>query len=165
MALADEGLIGGAGLSNHPIELMERALTVGPIAVVQHQHSLLSRDADRDGVPDWCALHGIPFLAWSPLASGFLADGFDLDALDAADLRRGLRWATGADAISVRSIRAVLGEIAHDRACAIAAVALSWVTSRSGRHAILGARSPAEVDVVRSLPELQPHELERLERA
>ncbi|HEY7627331.1 MAG TPA: aldo/keto reductase, partial [Ilumatobacteraceae bacterium] len=49
MALVDEGLIGGAGLSNHSPELMDRALAIGPIVVVQHQYSLLHRTPESDG--------------------------------------------------------------------------------------------------------------------
>jgi aryl-alcohol dehydrogenase-like predicted oxidoreductase len=59
----------GGGLSNHPVVLMDRALTVGPVAVVQHQYSLLHRAPEREGVLAWCAEHGAEFLAWSPLAS------------------------------------------------------------------------------------------------
>jgi aryl-alcohol dehydrogenase-like predicted oxidoreductase len=56
-------------------------LVVGPVAVAQHQFSLLHRAPEHDGVLDWCAEHGVAFLAWAPLASGFLADHFDLEAL------------------------------------------------------------------------------------
>jgi aryl-alcohol dehydrogenase-like predicted oxidoreductase len=59
--------------------------------VVQHQYSLLHRAPEADGVLAWCRQHQVPFLAWSPLASGFLADGFDPAALTAGDLRRRLR--------------------------------------------------------------------------
>jgi aryl-alcohol dehydrogenase-like predicted oxidoreductase len=94
MALRDEGLIGGAGLSNHDPVLMTRALAVGPVAVVQHQYSILHRAPEHDGTLSWCEAESVPFLAWAPLASGFLTAGFDLDALHPTDLRRRLSWAT-----------------------------------------------------------------------
>ncbi|MEL6893468.1 MAG: aldo/keto reductase [Actinomycetota bacterium] len=108
MELVDEGLIGGGGLSNHPIELMERARRVGPIAVVQHQYSALHQRAHTDGTVAWCAEHAVPFLAWAPLASGFLVDDFDLDALHPDDLRHRLTWANdrGAEVDEIRRLLA-----------------------------------------------------------
>jgi aryl-alcohol dehydrogenase-like predicted oxidoreductase len=79
--LVTEGLVRAGGLSNHPVELMDRARVVAPVAVVQHQYSLLHRAPETDGVLDWCAAHDSAFLAWAPLASGFLAAGMDLAAL------------------------------------------------------------------------------------
>ena len=86
MELVDEGVIGGAALSNHPVALMERAVAVGPVAVVQHQYSLLHRTPEIDGTLAWCEEHGVAFLAWSPLGSGFLVDGFDLTDPAAGEL-------------------------------------------------------------------------------
>jgi len=63
------------GMSNYPVALMDRASAIGPVSVVQHQYSLLHRTPEVDAVLSWCADNGAAFLAWSPLASGFLADG------------------------------------------------------------------------------------------
>ena len=41
--LIGEGTVRAGGLSNHPVELMDRARAVGPVSVVQHQYSLLHR--------------------------------------------------------------------------------------------------------------------------
>jgi len=162
MVLRDEGSIGGAGLSNHSVELMDRALAVGPIAVVQHQYSLLDRTPERDGILDWCAEHGVPFLAWSPLASGFLADGFDIDPLHPDDLRRRLRWATTDADLTMRT-RTAVSEVAARHGATMVAVALAWATRRPGRYAILGARSPDEAAALGSpLPTLDGDDLARL---
>ena len=48
--LVTEGLVRAGGLSNHPVELMERARGVAPVAVVQHQYSVLHRSPETDGV-------------------------------------------------------------------------------------------------------------------
>ena len=149
MALVDEGLVAAAGLSNHSIAVMERALAVGPIAVVQHQYSLL--DGEACGVIQWCHARGIPFLAWSPLASGFLADSFDVGTLDPDDLRRRMPWAT-TDAERVARVRDVLGQVAARHDATMVAVALAWTTRRPGVHAIVGARTPAETEVVTTPP-------------
>jgi aryl-alcohol dehydrogenase-like predicted oxidoreductase len=162
MALRDDGVVGGAGLSNHSAELMDRALTVGPIAVVQQQYSLLHRTPERDGVLAWCADHAVPFLAWSPLASGFLADGFDLEPLHPDDLRRRLSWATRESDL-VRRVRSAASEVAERHGTTMVSVALAWATRASGGYAILGARSPAEAAVLGNpLPILDDDDIDRL---
>ena len=144
MTLAAEGLIGGAGLSNHPPELMERASAVGPVAVVQHQHSLLQ--PAPPAVTDWCAASDVPFLGWAPLASGFLVDGFDLEALAEGDLRRNLPWARDGRDATVR-VRAELAVLAERHACSMVDVAIAWAAAPPARGAIVGARTPAEASV------------------
>lgn len=140
MELVEEGKVRVGGLSNHPVDLMDRACAVGPVGVVQHQYSVLHREPERDGVLEWCRANDVPFLAWAPLASGFLADGFDLNALAPDDLRRGLPWAADARAISVVSD---LDLIARATGCTRRELALAWVVHRAG-HAIVGARNAAE---------------------
>jgi aryl-alcohol dehydrogenase-like predicted oxidoreductase len=66
--LIGQGTVRAAGLSNHPVDLMDRARAIGPVAVVQHQYSLLHRAPQADGVLAWCKRRWVPFLAWSPLA-------------------------------------------------------------------------------------------------
>ena len=165
MELVEDGTIAAAGLSNHPVELMERALAVGPIGVVQHQYSVLVRDAEGDGVLDWCAARGIPFLAWSPLASGFLVDGFDLEATHATDLRRRLRWASTEHDRTQRT-RSALQTVAEQHDTTMVAVALAWVTRGPGVHAIVGARTPAEAELLgRPLPRLTSENVQLLDQA
>ncbi len=130
---------------------MDRAAAVGPVSVVQHQYSLLHRAPEADGVLDWCAAHKVPFLAWSPLASGFLADGFDLAALTAGDLRRRLRWADPA-VVDMGRLRRDLAAIATGAGLSISALAAGWVLAR-GAQPIIGARTVAEA---RQIATFQP---------
>ena len=138
-------------------------LAVGPIAVVQHQYSML--DGEAGGGVQWCHERGIPFLAWSPLASGFLADSFDVGTLDADDLRRRMRWAT-TDAERVARVRDVLGQVAARHEATMVAVALAWTTRRPGVHSIVGAWTPAETEVFATpLPALADDDLRLLDGA
>lgn len=164
MSLADEGLICGGGLSNHPIELMDRALTVGPISVVQQQYSLLWRRPESDGVLAWCEHHDVAFLGWAPLASGFLTDGFDLGRLVPGDLRHRLRWASGDDRARVEAIRGAAAAVARRHDTTMISVALVWAT-RSGTYAIVGARTPDEARAAPVLPILEADDIAELDAA
>ena len=103
--LVSAGTVGHVGLSNHPVELLRRAHSVTPISVVQDQWSILHHPPETQAVRDWCADSDVRFLAWAPLASGFLTDDFDLEATDPLDLRRSLPWATGQGASKLESVR------------------------------------------------------------
>ena len=104
--LVAEGKVGALGLSNHDTGLLRRGHAVAPIAVVQHQWSILHHPPETDAVRQWCAEVGAAFLAWSPLASGFLVDGFDLEATVPGDRRRSMRWASGDGAQRLAAVRA-----------------------------------------------------------
>src|ERR1700694_2542499 len=71
--------------------------------------------------------HAIGVLCWSPLASGFLTDGFDLDALDPGDFRRSHSLAREPRASLLKRVRAALMQIAHERQKTLAELAIAWV--------------------------------------
>jgi aryl-alcohol dehydrogenase-like predicted oxidoreductase len=85
--LVAEGKVRHGGLSNHPPELVERALAVGPVAALQFQYSALARAPEDDLLP-YALDRGLGVIVWSALASGFLTDDFSLDALAEDDFRR-----------------------------------------------------------------------------
>lgn len=145
-ALVEEGLVGAIGLSNHSAESMGHAMHVAPVAVVQHQWSVLHHEPAADLAATWCELHGARFLGWSPLASGWLAESFDVDALEPDDLRRRLPW-TRSDVDRVRTA-------ARDAGMPVERFALSWAARRA--HPIVGARSPAEVTLMLDIEPLPP---------
>jgi aryl-alcohol dehydrogenase-like predicted oxidoreductase len=85
--LVAEGKVRHGGLSNHPPDLVERALAVGPVAALQFQYSALAREHEEALLP-YASERGLGVIVWSPLASGFLTDGFSLDPLAEDDFRR-----------------------------------------------------------------------------
>jgi aryl-alcohol dehydrogenase-like predicted oxidoreductase len=85
--LIAEGKVRYGGLSNHPPELVERALAVGPVAALQFQYSALVRGHEESLLP-LAEEHGLGTIVWAPLASGFLTDGFSPDDLASDDFRR-----------------------------------------------------------------------------
>jgi len=85
--LVAEGKVRYGGLSNHPPDLVERALAVGPVAALQFQYSALVREHEAALLP-FAEERGLGLIVWAPLASGFLTDGFSVDDLAADDFRR-----------------------------------------------------------------------------
>jgi aryl-alcohol dehydrogenase-like predicted oxidoreductase len=152
--LIEEGKVRGGGISNHPAADVDRALAVGPVAALQYQYSLLHRDPEADILQ-----LGIGVLAWSPLASGFLAEGFDLDELVPDDFRRDHPFAR----LDLGPLRAQLREIGARHGRSAAQVALAWALRHPGiAGAIVGIRSPAEARELPGVLDLPPRELEAL---
>jgi aryl-alcohol dehydrogenase-like predicted oxidoreductase len=152
--LIDEGKVRHGGISNHPAADVRRALAVGPVAALQYQYSLLHRDPEAEILS-----LGIGLLAWSPLASGFLAEGFDLADLVADDFRRTHPFAQ----LDLAPLRAKLAEIGgrHGRSAAQAAIA--WVLRHEGvAGAIVGVRTPEEAKELTGVLDIPPAELEAL---
>lgn len=137
-SLIAEGKVRWAGLSNHPVELVERAHRVAPVTSCQEQLSLLA-GPDDPRVLELARKQGIGVLCWAPLASGFLTDGFSLDALDPDDFRRRSRLAGQGDTIEAHRREAA----AQKRTLRRHAVA--WVLEQPGvTAAIVGVRNATE---------------------
>jgi len=146
--LIQEGKVRYGGLSNHTIELMERALTVGPITSNQHQYHLLNRAIEQDVLP-FSQQHGIRFLAWSPRASGFLIDGFDLERLDPQDFRRRHPYAQEPAWTKLQQVREELQVIARDHHRQLIELALAWVLRLPAvTGAIIGIRNEQEARAI-----------------
>jgi aryl-alcohol dehydrogenase-like predicted oxidoreductase len=123
------------GLSEVTVEEIRRAQAIHPVASVQSELSLWTRDA-LDEVLPYCAGHGIAFLPFSPLGRGFLAGRFaSSDELPQDDFRRGLprfqQDALRQNLAIVERVRA----IAERLAVTPAQVALAWVLAQ-GDHVI-----------------------------
>jgi aryl-alcohol dehydrogenase-like predicted oxidoreductase len=152
--LIDEGKVRHGGISNHPAADVERALAVGPVAALQYQYSLLHREPEVDILE-----LGIGVLAWSPLASGFLAEGFDLEQLVPDDFRHSHPFAQ----LDLGPLRARLAEIADRNGRSAGQVALAWVLRNPGvAGAIVGVRAPDEAEELPGALGIPPEELEAL---
>jgi aryl-alcohol dehydrogenase-like predicted oxidoreductase len=125
--LVREGKVRTLGLSEAGAATIRRAHTVHPIAAVQSEYSLWTRDPEA-GVLDVCRELGIGFVPFSPLGRGFLTGAIkSTDQLGADDFRRGLpRF----DAENLeRNLKAVarLEAFAADKGTTAAKLALAWV--------------------------------------
>jgi len=143
-ALIQEGKVRYGGLSNHTIDLMQRAMTIAPITSNQHQYNLLFRAIEHDVLP-FSQQHGIGVLCWSPLASGFLTDGFDLDSLEPQDFRRRHPYAQETRYTLLRQMRGRLQDIARDHQRSLTELAIAWVLRQPAvTGAIMGIRNEGE---------------------
>jgi aryl-alcohol dehydrogenase-like predicted oxidoreductase len=145
--LVQDGKVGQLGLSEVSPATLRRAHAVHPIAAVQSEYSLWSRDPE-DGVLEACAQLGATFVAYSPLGRGFLTGRFrSTDDLAADDWRRSNPRFQGENlARNLELVRRVEG-LAARRDVTPAQLALAWVLAQ-GDHvvAIPGTRSVARLE-------------------
>lgn len=123
------------GLSEVSVEELERAHAIHPVATVQSELSLWTRDAIEGGVLRWCAEHGATFIPFSPLGRGFLTGKLTADAIGDDDFRaRNPRFAEEALAQNMRIVD-VVREVAERLDATPAQVALAWVLAQ-GDHVV-----------------------------
>jgi aryl-alcohol dehydrogenase-like predicted oxidoreductase len=131
--LVKAGKIRHAGLSECSEQTLRRACQVLPIAAVQSEYSIWSRDPEG-GVLAACEELGVTFVSYSPLGRGFLAGNFrDTRDLPQGDARASHpRFQQQAAAGNARLVEAIHG-IAAEHGGTAAQVAIAWVLSRSPR--------------------------------
>jgi len=143
-ALIREGVVRYGALSNHPPDLIARALRVGPVTALQHQYNLLERAIEAAILP-LAQQRGLGVLAWSPLASGFLTAGFALERLDPQDFRRRHRYAHEPAATRLQAVRTQLAALARAHNRPLADLAIAWVLREPVvTGAIMGIRAARE---------------------
>ncbi|WP_091743128.1 aldo/keto reductase [Phenylobacterium immobile] len=124
--LKAEGKILALGLSEVDSDILRRAQAVAPIAALQSEYSLWTRDVEED-ILATCAELGVGFVAYSPLGRGFLANSEIVEAND----RRLQHPRFQADAIAANSLRrAAIEAVAASRGVTTAQVSLAWVLSK-----------------------------------
>lgn len=134
-ALVREGLAREIGLSEVTVDELERAHAIHPVAAVQSELSLWTRDAIDDGVVDWCAANGAAFVAFSPLGRGFLTGTITDAAFDERDFRAANPRFSAASIAANRAIVDVVRRVAGRHGATPAQVALAW-TLGVGEHVI-----------------------------
>ncbi|MFH9548462.1 aldo/keto reductase [Streptomyces sp. NBC_00377] len=150
--LVREGKVRQLGLSEVTAAELRTAHDVHPIAAVQSEWSLFSRDIESQVVPAVREL-GVTLVAYSPLGRGFLTGSFaDADQdLTADDFRRRQPRFTGDNAAANGALLDPLRAIAEARGATPGQIALAWVQQQSRVHGlsvipIPGTRKPARVE-------------------
>jgi aryl-alcohol dehydrogenase-like predicted oxidoreductase len=145
--LVAAGKVRFLGLSEASGATLRRAARIHPIAALQSEYSLWSRDIEQDALPA-CRELGVGLVAYSPLGRGFLTGAIKAASdLTAGDRRlEHPRFQGGNLSTNVALVEA-LAEIARARGCTPAQLALAWVLGR-GPHIvpIPGTRSIARLE-------------------
>ena len=129
--LVSAGKIRVLGLSEAGPETLRRATKVHPIAALQSEYSLWSREVETNGVLATCRELGITFIPYSPLGRGFLTGAIQkLEDLDPTDWRR-TNPRFGEKALQENlKLAATVKEIASEKGVTPAQLALAWVLAQ-----------------------------------
>lgn len=128
--LVQEGKVRHLGLSEAGAETLRRACKVHPIAALQSEYSLFSRDVEGS-ILDTCRELGITFVAYSPLGRGFLTGQIkNVNDLDASDYRRMAPRFQPENFPKNLDLVEKVRELAAAKGCTPSQLALAWVLAQ-----------------------------------
>ncbi|MFJ7491788.1 aldo/keto reductase [Streptomyces sp. NPDC097727] len=135
--LVQQGKVKQLGLSEVTGAELREAYAVHPIAALQSEWSLFSRDVERSAVPAAVEL-GVTFVPYSPLGRGFLTGAFADAAKDLSkgDFRQYQPRFTGDNAKTNAALLEPVHKIAAAHGASAAQVALAWVQQRAQVHGL-----------------------------
>ncbi|MGE5477853.1 MAG: aldo/keto reductase [Bacteroidales bacterium] len=130
--LVKEGKVRALGLSEVSAATLRRAHAVHPIAAVQSEYSLWTRDPEAEILPA-CRELGVSFVAYSPLGRGMLTGAITkADDLAANDFRRMNPRFQGANLDANLHLVDKVRELAAAKGCTAGQVALAWLLAQGG---------------------------------
>lgn len=128
--LVRDGKIARIGLCEVSVATLRRAHAVHPVAAVQSEYSLWTRDVE-DSVLPVCRELGIGLVAYSPLGRGFLTGRFQENAeFKAGDFRADLPRFQPENLVANRSLVDVIAALARHKGCTTAQIALAWLLAQ-----------------------------------
>lgn len=145
-ALVAEGKIRSIGLSEVSVARLREALAVAPIAAVQNEYSLWTRNPEL-GMVAACRAAGVALVAFSPVARGFLAGAVsDPAAFAEKDIRRGMPRFQAAHWPANAALLPAWMALAAEAGRTPAQLALAWLLAQ-GEHVvpIVGTTSAAHL--------------------
>jgi aryl-alcohol dehydrogenase-like predicted oxidoreductase len=167
-ALVQEGKVRWLGLSEAAPRTIRRAHAVHPIAALQTEYSLWSRDPEDEILPTVREL-GIGFVPYSPLGRGFLTGQIKrIEDLEADDYRRGSPRFQGDNFQKNLDLVAEINAIAADKGCTPSQLALAWVLAQGTDIVPIPGtkrRKYLEENVGALAVKLTPADLARIDRA
>ena len=127
-----EGKVRAIGLSEASGATIRRAAKIHPIAAVQSEYSIFSRDIEADAIPA-CLEVGASLVAYSPLGRGMLTGRFKAETLGEGDWRLTTPRYQGEAYAANLALVDEFEAIVSTKSCTPAQVALAWVIGR-GEH-------------------------------
>lgn len=127
--LVKEGKVRYIGLSEASANSIRRAYKVHPVAALQSEYSLLTRDVETEILP-LCRELNIAFVPFSPLARGLVTNTLDVLQLKDNDFRKGLPRYQAEYADNNKKLAEGFAAIAAGKNCTPAQLALAWVLAQ-----------------------------------
>lgn len=128
--LVQEGKIRHIGLSEVNVGMIRRAQSIHPLAAIQSEYSLMTRDPEVNGVLQICRELNIEFIAYSPLCRGLLSKEFNLAQLEGNDFRNKLpRFKQGNIENNLLLVNQ-LDNLAKKHDCTVTQLSLAWVLAQ-----------------------------------
>jgi aryl-alcohol dehydrogenase-like predicted oxidoreductase len=166
--LVKQGKVRHIGLSEAGAKTLRRAASIHPIAALQSEYSLWTRDPEKE-ILATCRELGIGFVAYSPLGRGFLTGRFrSQDDLEAGDYRRNSPRFQGQNLDQNLAIVKGIEELAAEKRCSPAQLALAWLLARGEDIVpIAGTKRRSYLEQNAGAPQvrLTAADLSRLDRA
>jgi aryl-alcohol dehydrogenase-like predicted oxidoreductase len=130
--LIKEGKVRHLGMSEVSSDIIRKAHAIHPIAALQSEYSLLTRNAENDVLPT-CKELGITFVAFSPTARGLLTNTpIDNKQIMGNDRRKLLpRFAVEEYYQNNQQLAKAFMELADEKMCTASQLALAWVMAQS----------------------------------
>ena len=128
--LIEQGKVGAIGLSEAGANTIRRAQATHPLAAVQTEYSLASRDVEAEILPT-CRELGIGFVAYAPLSRGLLGGEISsLDQLGENDRRRDMPRFQGDNLETNLAMVKAVADIAASKGVSTAAISIAWVLAQ-----------------------------------
>lgn len=129
--LVREGKIREIGLCEPAAATLRRAQSVHPIAAVQSEYSLWTRDPEVNGILDVCREFGISFVAYCPMGRGFLTGAYSKESsFGEGDMRKALPRFQGEYLDRNMCLVETLITFAEEKGCTPAQLALGWLLNK-----------------------------------
>lgn len=124
--LVRAGKIRSVGLSEVSATTLRKAHAEHPIAALQTEYSLWTRNPEI-AVLQACRELGVSFVAFSPLARGFLCGPMDVNAFDAKDIRRSMPRFSPENHAKNQVLLQAYSAIAAEVGCTLSQLAIAWL--------------------------------------
>lgn len=125
--LIDEGMIRGWGMSMVNVAYLQRVQDIAPLTAVQNIYSMMDRAYEKGVIP-YCLEHNIGFVAFSPIASGYLSGKVDPDQkFEGDDVRQWVPQMKRENMIANRPLLDILSDLAKQKNATSAQISIAWM--------------------------------------